>query len=148
MTSRVRPRPIFCLALFATLFLQWSLQVGAQSVASTMLAPPMSLTERLDRLSEEIEHNRIDRRVPGVAIAIVCGKEAITLVFEESPRGVVTAMNFHRPGALPVMRSTTVLLGHPAVLLGDASAAELTQTGEQWTWHSGAALWVIFPLRP
>jgi hypothetical protein len=39
----------------------------------------------------------------------------IALVFEESPAGAVTGVNFHRPGAVPVMRMTPVLDTLPSV---------------------------------
>ena len=47
----------------------------AQSVASTTATP--TLAERLDRLATEVERNRIDLHVPGVALAIVRGDEVI-----------------------------------------------------------------------
>jgi CubicO group peptidase (beta-lactamase class C family) len=47
----------------------------AQSVASTIATP--TLAERLDRLATEVERNRIDLHVPGVALAIVRGDEVI-----------------------------------------------------------------------
>ena len=37
------------------------------------------------------------------------------VTFEESPTGAVSAMNFHRPGALPVMRLTPVASTLPTV---------------------------------
>ena len=39
----------------------------------------------------------------------------IGVTFEESPTGTVSAMNFHRPGALPVMRLTPVASTLPTV---------------------------------
>jgi len=58
-----------------SIFAQWATLTLAQSIASTAATPPSialpTLAERLDRLAAEIERNRVDLRVPGVALAVV-----------------------------------------------------------------------------
>jgi CubicO group peptidase (beta-lactamase class C family) len=59
----------------AVLLFQWSAPAVAQSAASTTATP--TLAERLDSLAAEIERDRIDLHIPGVALAIVRGDEVI-----------------------------------------------------------------------
>jgi len=78
MTLHVRPRLIFGFIMFAAILLLWSAAAIAQPAASTpaTTATP-TLAERLDSLAAEIERNRIDLHVPGIALAIVRGDEVI-----------------------------------------------------------------------
>ena len=76
MTVHVSVRSISALLLLSVGF--WGLPAGAPAqpvVAPEKTAP--TLAERLDRLAAEIDRNRIDLHVPGVALAIVRGDEVI-----------------------------------------------------------------------
>ena len=75
MTRHVCVRPLSSLFLLAAILLRPPTPAIAQSVSAAPASP--TLAERLERLAAEIELNRVDLHVPGVALAIVRGEEVI-----------------------------------------------------------------------
>jgi CubicO group peptidase (beta-lactamase class C family) len=75
MTPSTRVRPILRPLLVAACLPRLPMPAHAQSATATPAAP--TLAERLDRLSAEIDRNRIDLHVPGAALAIVRGDQVI-----------------------------------------------------------------------
>jgi len=77
MALHACPRLVSRFVVLAVILLQCPAPAAAQSVASTTSTAKPVITERLDRLAAEVERNRIDLHVPGVALAIVRGDEVI-----------------------------------------------------------------------
>ena len=71
----MKKRFISSLVLLVAVLLRFPAPAIAQSVAATPATP--TLAERLDCLTAEIDRNRIDLHVPGLALAIVRGDEVI-----------------------------------------------------------------------